>query len=429
MNVIVTPIALAKAIKKHTSTHIKSHYKDEIDKYDVAMGTLFQKMGLLGSQAQYEAQPELAKVFERHAEVLLKSENQAVIKENIRRNVYSADTIVDELVHSFVDIIQQLNVADYSHEALRFEKMRKDLLKRLLGSDFNPQHRDSNSDAGDSSTLDVTGLLERVNNSAVLAEYYRGLDARTTDNIDIDLIFSREDKQRSLVPANILVNSSELYRNDKLALSVVLEFDMKAIRLDIDYSETELEPMEIVEELRVVASVLKSQNSARQVRGLVSLEQIKSSTPLRCGDSDASNGVECFSLGVQVNVEKLPFDPSVLSAVDFVVIEGLDKLPDWEMSSLRTLYQCVQTMVKSGKSVSAKITSRIDKRLIVLAVGMGIRGFYINESSGARFKSVIRYLSYAEMEALTLAYLAVTNEADAREIFRRNRFLESIVSD
>ncbi|MFA0086377.1 phosphoenolpyruvate-utilizing N-terminal domain-containing protein [Vibrio sp. 10N.261.51.F12] len=429
MNVIVTPIALAKAIKKHTSTHIKSHYKDEIDKYDVAMGTLFQKMGLLGSEAQYEAKPELAKVFERHATALLKPENQAAIKENIRRNVYSADTVVDELVHSFVDVIQQLNVADYSNEALRFESMRKDLLKRLLGSEFSPQHRDSNSDAGDSSTLDVTQLLERVNNSTILAEYYRGLDARTTDNIEIDLVFSLENKQRSMVPANILISSSKLNLNDKQALSALDNIDMKAIRLDIDYREAELEPMEIAEELRVAASLLKSQTNVRQVRGILNLEQVKSISPLRCSDLDTFNRAEDLSVGVQVNAKTLPFDPSVLPTVDFVVLEGMDKLLDWEFSSLQTFYQCVQSMIKSGKSVSAKITSQVDKRLIVLAVGMGIRGFYINESSGARFKSVIRYLSYAEMEALTLAYLAVTNEADARDIFRRNRFLESIVSD
>ncbi|GAL28222.1 hypothetical protein JCM19239_5482 [Vibrio variabilis] len=46
MNMIVGPIALAKAVKKHASTHMKSHYKDEIDKYDVAMGTLFQNLSI-----------------------------------------------------------------------------------------------------------------------------------------------------------------------------------------------------------------------------------------------------------------------------------------------------------------------------------------------------------------------------------------------
>ncbi|EDL53586.1 hypothetical protein VSAK1_00602 [Vibrio mediterranei AK1] len=429
MNVIVTPIALTRAIKKHASAHIKSHYKDEIDKYDVAMGKLFQKMGLLGSRSQFEEKPELAKLFELHAKELLKPENQAVIRENIRRNVYSADTIVDELVDSFVEVMQQLNVANYSEEALHFESMRKHLLKRLLGSEFSPQQRDYDGTAEDSSTFDVSGLLERVNNSVVLTEYYRSLDARTTDDVDIDLIFTLENRQRSITPAKIQINRSDLYLNNKLSINALLEINQKTMRVDIDYSDVEIESKALFEELSFVASALKSKSKFREVKGLVSLANNGWISHFLCGKFDVSYSDGDFSLGVITNVEQLPLDPSVLSSANFVVLSGIEDLLDWDFSSLRTFSHNIQSMVESDKLVGVKITNQIDKRLIILLIGMGVREFYVNESSGARIKSVIRYLSYAEIEAITLEYLSANNEADARQTFRSNLFLGSIVSE
>lgn len=423
MNMIVGPIALAKAVKKHASTHMKSHYKDEIDKYDVAMGTLFQKLGALSSIAQFESKPDLAKLFELHLQDILDDENQKAIKSNIRKNVYTADTLVDEVVSVFVDLAEQLEVTDFSREADRFAAIRKSLLKRFIGGDIDsgmlPEATEQRS-----CPIDVDSLLDNVNHSKSLQGYYRLLDSSTRDGHRIELVYSSFDYDIASAPMSIRLESSRLNFDGPSVLQELLDIYDRVKRIELDFTQDCSPVSAINDKLELTTQVLAEKAYTKHVCGIVA-------APLVLGNSTLRDKYIKVQLNDLEDIERL-ITTNYRGEVIFDLVSffgGKVVLSGTSFERVQRLQAMVSRLKDHNMSIGFVLPEALDKRLIVILSGMGVSTLYLSTELGTTLKSVIRYLTLDEMSEATKMFCSSEDYESAMNSFRKNRFLDFIVGN
>ncbi|GAL28221.1 hypothetical protein JCM19239_5481 [Vibrio variabilis] len=167
---------------------------------------------------------------------ILDDENQKAIKSNIRKNVYTADTLVDEVVSVFVDLAEQLEVTDFSREADRFAAIRKSLLKRFIGGDIDSGMLPGTTEQR-SCPIDVDSLLDNVNHSKSLQGYYRLLDSSTRDGHRIELVYSSFDYDIASAPMSIRLESSRLNFDGPSVLQELLDINDRVKRIELDFTQ------------------------------------------------------------------------------------------------------------------------------------------------------------------------------------------------